>query len=171
MNPVADDAAQPGTKFLRFAQKPEMFPGGNEGFLGHVLALAEVADPAVSQRANQDLISPDNLAEGIAVTTQGARDQFRVAVFLCRHCFVVHHTAQDVPREAKEVTRNFRLVSKFCASQSRFTKLHQISPLHEWPDTLETPAAGMNFAGLQAIHGQQVEVPQGPRGQTGCGDG
>ena len=49
---IVDDAAQPGAEFGRFAQETEMFPRGNKSFLGHILALAEMADAAVGQRAN-----------------------------------------------------------------------------------------------------------------------
>src|SRR5271170_4241877 len=105
--PVADNAAQPGAKFLRFAQEPEMFPGRDERFLGHVLALPDIANPAVSQRANQYLVARYNPVERLPVAAQRKRHQFRIAVvFHCRHCFVCHHNTGYVPPEAKEVTKN-----------------------------------------------------------------
>ena len=106
VNPVADDAAQPGAKFVRFAQEAEMFPCGNECFLGHVLALAEMADPAVGQRANQYLVARHNPAEGVPVARQGARNQFGVRGFFRNRCLIVCHSAGYVPAQTKEVTKN-----------------------------------------------------------------
>jgi hypothetical protein len=71
VSPIADNAAQPGAKFVRFAQKPEVFPGGDERFLRHILALAEMSDPAVSQGTNQYLVALDDPAEGVAVAGDG----------------------------------------------------------------------------------------------------
>src|SRR5262245_21474432 len=93
VNPVSDDTTKPGAQLRWLAQKSEMFPCGDESFLRDILALAEIANPAVSQRANQCLIARHDTAEGVAVSSQTARDQFRVALFLCGHGSMNHHTA------------------------------------------------------------------------------
>ncbi|MDB6108643.1 MAG: hypothetical protein JWR69_393 [Pedosphaera sp.] len=52
--------------------------GGDEGFLGDILALAEMAEPAVGEGTNQHLIAGDGVAEGVAFPGQGAGDEFGV---------------------------------------------------------------------------------------------
>src|SRR2546425_874549 len=76
VNPVSDDTAKPGAQFGLLAQKPEMFPRRDESFLRNILALTEIANRAVSQRANQCLVARDDAAEGVAVAGQTARDKF-----------------------------------------------------------------------------------------------
>src|SRR5262245_25108195 len=83
-----------------------MLPRRNEGFLRNIFALAEVAQPAVSQRANQGLVARHDATEGVAVAGQTARDKFCVAVFLCDHRSVGYHTVRYVPGNANQVTNN-----------------------------------------------------------------
>ena len=112
MNPVSDDAAEPSSQFGRLAQKLEMFPRRNEGFLRDVLALAEIANSAVSQRANQCLVSRHDVAEGVAIAGQAARDKLRIALFLCGHRSVDHHTAGYVPAIVEQVTKNITALAE-----------------------------------------------------------
>jgi hypothetical protein len=82
-----------------------MFPGGDESFLRHVFALAEIAEPAVSERADENLVARDNPAESVAVAGPTARNQFRIGVFLCGQCSIGNHIGQYVPAKAKAVTK------------------------------------------------------------------
>src|SRR5262245_10870063 len=83
-----------------------MLPRRNERFLRNIFALAQVAQPAVGQRANQGLVARHDATEGVAVAGQTARDKFGVAVFLCDHHSIGYHTARYVPGSVNQVTKN-----------------------------------------------------------------
>ena len=85
---------------------PQVLPRRDEGFLGNVLALAKIANPAVSQRADQCLVARHNAAEGIEVACETARDELRVVLFACDYRSVGDHIAGYVPAMGKEVTKN-----------------------------------------------------------------
>src|SRR5262245_38931779 len=93
VNPVSDNTTKPGAQLRWLAQKSKMFPCCDKSFLRDILALAEIANPAVSQRANQCLIARHDAAEGVAVASHAARHKFRVALFLCGHHSMGYHTA------------------------------------------------------------------------------
>lgn len=61
------DAAEPGAKLLPVAQGRELLPGGDEGFLGDILALAPVAEDGEGDRADEVLVPPHEAGEGVAV--------------------------------------------------------------------------------------------------------
>ena len=75
---IPRDAAKPRAQFFRPAQTGELFPRGQKCFLRDVLALAQAARGAVSQRADERLIARDNLAEGVAVAGKTRGNQIGV---------------------------------------------------------------------------------------------
>src|SRR6185369_10292221 len=75
-------------------------------------ALAEIANPAVGQRANQCLVSRHDAAEGVAVAGQTARYKLSIAVLLCGHRSVGYHNAGYVPAIVREVTKNITELSQ-----------------------------------------------------------
>src|ERR1035438_9053923 len=79
------DAAQPGPELPRLPQRLQMCPGGDEGFLGDVLALGQVASRAVSDRGDERLVASDNLSEGLAVAVQASVHQGKVTACFCPH--------------------------------------------------------------------------------------
>ena len=85
------DAAQPGPQLGRLTQFRQLFPGGHEGLLGEVFALAHVAGGAIRQRGNQGLIPFHNLAEGIPVSAQAFGHQLGIVEFRRLHRFGCHH--------------------------------------------------------------------------------
>src|SRR5262249_32664875 len=97
VNPVLDDATKPGPQLGRFAQMPEAIPRRNERLLRDVLALAQIANPAVGQGTNQRLVSRDDAAEGVATAGQAACDRFGIALPPRGHRLVVDHTARYAP--------------------------------------------------------------------------
>jgi hypothetical protein len=70
LNPASDDAAEPGAEFVRFAQEPEVFPGGHERFLGHVFAPAHAPGGAIRHGADQGLITSNDAAEGVPASVK-----------------------------------------------------------------------------------------------------
>src|SRR5436190_24169805 len=78
---IARDAAQPGTQLGWLTQMREFFPSGNERILRDVLTLAHAAGGTVAQRADQRLITFDDLSECISLTCQAAGHQLSIAVF------------------------------------------------------------------------------------------
>src|SRR5206468_947271 len=54
---------------------------------------------------NQCLVARHDAAEGVAFAGQTARDEFRIAIFLCGHFCVGHHTAGYVPATVNAVTK------------------------------------------------------------------
>src|SRR5258705_6746456 len=97
LNPVSDDAAKPGAQLRGLAQMPETFPGGDERFLRDIFTLAKIANPAVGQGADQRLVTRNDVAEGVAVAGQTARDELGVAVFFYDHRSAGYHTADMSP--------------------------------------------------------------------------
>ena len=81
---IAGDAAKPGAQFARLAQFGKLFPGGDECFLGQVLALTETAGGAVRERADERLIPAHDLPEGFAVSREALGHELGIIGF---HCF------------------------------------------------------------------------------------
>src|SRR5208283_4040179 len=106
VDPVADDATQPRTEFVRFAQRPDVCPRSKESFLGHVFALAHVASGTISQGTDQGLIPLNNLPEGIPASIPAFSDQIGIIGFHCMHRFGYHHITIQGRAKGKEVTEN-----------------------------------------------------------------
>ena len=75
---IPRDTAEPRAQFFRLAQPGQLFPRGDKRFLRQILALAQAARGAVSQRTDQRLIACDDLPEGVAVPGQAFAHQFGV---------------------------------------------------------------------------------------------
>ena len=90
----------------RLAQQSQAPPGRDEGFLRQVFTLAEAAGGAVGERADEGLVTHDDLAEGVAVAAQAFRHQLRVVAGRRCHRFGCHHITAYVVRKQEKVTGN-----------------------------------------------------------------
>ena len=86
------DTAQPGPQLRRFAQSRQFLPGGHEGLLGQVFALANITRGAISQRGNQGLIPFNNQAKSLPFPAQAFGHQRGIAEFRRTHRFACDHT-------------------------------------------------------------------------------
>ena len=69
MDEIPRDAADPGAQFFRFAQIAELLPRRQKSFLRQILALAQITGGAKRQRADQRLVTRDDLPEGVGRAT------------------------------------------------------------------------------------------------------
>src|SRR4029434_10032378 len=89
-----------------------MLPRRDEGFLRDVVALAKIANPAISKRRDQCLVSRHNAAEGVEVAIQTEQDEIRIAWFPCSYRSIGDHTAEYVPGRVNKVTKNITAPAK-----------------------------------------------------------
>ena len=90
---IPRNGAKPRAQFFRLAQAGKLFPGGDECFLRQILALAQAAGRIVSQRADERLITRNNLAECLEVAGQAFADKAGIVVRLNGHRVCGHHIA------------------------------------------------------------------------------
>ena len=105
---VPRNPAQPRAQFARFAQHPEVLPGGDEGFLGQVFALAEAARGAVGERADQRLISGDNGAERVTVARKALRYKVGIGCVWSGPHAGGHHITASVAQTRRKVTDDLK---------------------------------------------------------------
>ena len=60
-------AAQLRREFFRTAEFPLVLPCRDEGFLGQILTLLQVARHAERHRRNHVLVTPDDVSEGLVI--------------------------------------------------------------------------------------------------------
>src|SRR5581483_981489 len=118
VNEVAGDAVKPGAELAGFLEFGQFAPGGDEDFLGEVLAAGNIAAGAVSHCADGRLVAGDQLAKGLAIACRTEFHQARVVVRLVLQHDIRFHTRLRSGLKRKNVTKNLSRRSFQRRSQS-----------------------------------------------------
>ena len=68
MNDIAGDAAKPRAEPGGFVQVTQLLPRREKRLLGQILTVAAIAGGAVSERADQSLVTSYDSAKGLTVS-------------------------------------------------------------------------------------------------------